>query len=199
MLLPRPIRTLGYPVSGPHTLPTMTTYVALLRAVNVGGRSVSMQTLRDALDGAGFSSVRTYVQSGNAVFSSTARRADAVADVAEAAITSAAGLDVPVIVRSAAELAQIVASNPFIARGADARGCHVTFVRNRVKAAQLATIDRDRYMPDTFELGRREIYLYMPNGYGKTKLHNAFFEKRLGVIATTRSWNTVTKLAEMTR
>jgi uncharacterized protein (DUF1697 family) len=177
----------------------MTTYVALLRAVNVGGRTVTMQTVRDALSGAGFENVRTYVQSGNAVFSSGLRSPTAVTRAAEAAISAATGLDVPVVLRSAADLGEVVAANPFLAEGKESRFCYVTFLRDRVAAPKASLIDRERYLPDTFALAGREVFLYFPNGYGKTKLHNGLFEQKLGSTATTRNWSTVTKLADMAR
>jgi uncharacterized protein (DUF1697 family) len=173
----------------------MPAYVALLRAVNVGGRTVTMQTLRDALSAAGFANVRTYVQSGNVVFRHS-QSAVAVAELAEHVIRNATGLDVPVIVRTAHQLSKVVDGNPFVACGADPRYCHVTFLRDAVAPK---TIDVARGAPDEFAIRGREVYLHTPNGYGRTKLNNALFERALGTIATTRNWNTVTKLADMSR
>jgi uncharacterized protein (DUF1697 family) len=158
-----------------------------------------MAALRDALARAGLQNVRTYLQSGNVVFDTRRRASVTTARAAEAAIARATGLDVPVILRSATELDRIVRCNPFVADGADPRFCHVTFLRARVKGDAPKAIDASRYAPDMFVIEGREVYLYLPNGYARTKLQNALFERVLQTTATTRNWSTVTKLNDMVR
>ncbi len=171
----------------------MPRYVALLRSVNVGGRSLQMAALRETLIDAGFTDVVTYIQSGNVVFTSPSRSEAAVAKRAEAAIADATGHDVPVIVRTPSALQAIVDRQPF-GRGHDPKFLHVTFLSDKPPAARARAIDRARYRPDEFAVAGREVYLACPNGYGRTKLTNTFFERALQTVATTRNWNTVQKL-----
>ncbi len=175
----------------------MPTYASMLRAVNVGGRTMPMAALRDVYESLGFTQVQTYIQSGNVVFRTT-QRATALAQVIETGIGRDLGLDVTVVVRGARDLVRIVGANPFLGKKVDPKALHVTFLRDRPSAAKVQAIDRQRFEPDTFEVAGREIYAYYPGGYGRTKLHNMFFERALGTLATTRNWNTVRKLVEMT-
>jgi uncharacterized protein (DUF1697 family) len=175
----------------------MTTFVALLRGINVSGKNkVAMAELRALVESLGYERVQTYIQSGNVVLASSARSATTVADAIAGAITRVLGLDVTVLARTAAELDAVLASNPFVASGADPTKLHVTFLAAAPDAAAaraLADVDRP---PDEFAIGKREIFVHCPDGYGNTKLNNTFFEKQLGVAATTRNWRTVQTLAE---
>jgi uncharacterized protein (DUF1697 family) len=174
----------------------MPTLVAMLRGINVGSHNrLSMADLGGVVESAGGEHVRTYVQSGNVVFDGRlAARSDAAAVIA-AALQRTNGLTVEVITRSASELAKLAATPRFAE--ADLASLHVTFLDRAPDAERVAAIDRARFEPDVFEVVGREVHLHCPNGYGRSKLSNAFFEKRLGVAATTRNWKTVTALAEM--
>ena len=175
----------------------MTTYVALLRAINLGSRNkVSMGELRALFAGLGFEDVETYVQSGNLVFKASGGAADVTAAIADR-IRGELGLDVAVLLRSGAQIAKVVAGNPFAK--ADPAMLHVTFLAEKPAAASVRGLDPGRSEPDEFRLVGREVYLRCPNGYGRSKLTNAYFEKALAVPATTRNWRTVTKLAELAR
>jgi uncharacterized protein (DUF1697 family) len=118
-------------------------------------------------------------------------------------IVEAFGLAVPVIVRTGAELARVAADNPFVAEGhqpsAEPTLFHVTFLASAPDAGQLSALAEAtrRYRPDTFRVVGKDVYLHIPGGYGETKLHNALFEQRLGVGATTRNWKSVTALDAM--
>ena len=175
----------------------MTTYAALLRAVNVGGRTVPMAQLRELFSTLGYGNVRTYIQSGNVVFDSQQREAALVAAL-ERSIEDAFGIAVKVLVRSRPELAAIAKSHPLARGGVDPKGLHVTFLAKKAAAAKVRAIDATAFAPDEFEVAGREVFSLYPNGYGRTKMHNAFFEKALGVAATTRNWNTVLKLRDLT-
>ena len=175
----------------------MTTYVALLRGVNVGGRTVAMEKVRALFVAAGHEQVATYIQSGNVTFDSSRRDAAALAADIEARMGRELGLDVSVLLRSAKELARVVAANPFLPGRADPTKLHVTFLARAPKASSTAAIDATPFAPDEFVVHRREIYVHCPTGYGRTKLNNTFFERRLAVEATTRNWNSVTKLAQL--
>lgn len=171
------------------------TYVALLRGINLGARNkISMAGLRELFAGLGAEDVTTYVQSGNVVFKA-AIPARELAGAIETEIKRDLSLDVAVLLRTRTELAAIVERNPF--GGSEAKELHVTFLADRPQAARAAQLDPQRSHPDEFRVVGREVYLRCPNGYGRSKLTNAYFEKQLALVATTRNWNTVTKLAEL--
>jgi uncharacterized protein (DUF1697 family) len=178
----------------------MPTYVSLLRAVNVGNRKVPMTSLRALYEELGHSDVVTYVQSGNVVSrASTRRAADVERDVSNA-LHAAFGFDVDVLVRTAKQLQSVLDDNPFLAaRGAAPAPStlHVTFLASAPAASRTRALDEQEYAPDVFRVRGREVYLSCPNGYGRTKITNAWFERKLQVPATTRNWNTVTKLREL--
>lgn len=178
----------------------MTTYVALLRAVNVGGRNrLAMPALRAELESLGHVRVTTVLQSGNAVFGSRSSSAAALATGIEERLASAFGLDVTVILRSADELADVAGRNPFLPHDGELSQLHVAFLADAPAASAVAGLDPDRSPPDMFAVDGREIYLRFPNGSGRSKLTLDWFERRLGTRATARNWLTVTKLVELAR
>lgn len=174
----------------------MPALVAMLRGINLGSHNrLSMRDLSDVVESLGGEHVRTYVQSGNVVFDGPlAKRRDAGAAIA-AALHRANGLTVEVITRSATELAAMAAEPRFA--DADPATLHVTFLDAAPEAERATSIDPEPFAPDAFLLDGRDVYLHCPNGYGRSKLSNAFFERRFGVAATTRNWRTVTALAEL--
>jgi uncharacterized protein (DUF1697 family) len=172
--------------------------VALLRGINLGSTNrVSMSHLRELVAGLGYQDVETLVQSGNVVFSGGDSADDAAARI-ETALREATGLDVPVIGRSGRELAAVVKRSPFAAEIDDPRFHHVVFLERVPDAGLAEPVDRERYLPETFAIDGREVYVLYPNGAGRARLTHAFWERRLGVKATARNWNTVQRLAEMT-
>jgi uncharacterized protein (DUF1697 family) len=176
----------------------MTTYVALLRGVNLGARNkVSMADLRTLIESLGGEYVQTYVQSGNVVFKSRVRSAAKLARDIEQRIGRELGLEIRVVLRTDEQLAKIVAGNPFAASQSEGTKLHVTFLAEAPKASLTRALEPEAFEPDEFKIKGREVYLHTPKGYGTSKLSNAYFEKQLGVAGTTRNWNTVTKLAEL--
>ena len=169
----------------------MTRHAALLRGVNVGGNSLSMPDLSGIVEALGGRDVRTYLQSGNVVYTGAKR----VALELEAALLTELGVRAPVLVRSGKELAAVVAGKPYDDAG---KAVSVTFLADRPAAPAVAAIDATAYGADRFAVRGREIYLHTPGGYGRSKLNNAFWERKLRTVATTRNWNTVLALAEMT-
>jgi uncharacterized protein (DUF1697 family) len=170
----------------------MTTYVALLRGINVGGSNkVSMADLRAMFQAHGLADAQTYIQSGNVVFSATAKEAVLI-DRLEAAITETFSLQIPLVVRSRAQFAAVLAADPF----ADAAPnvAHVAFLSGKPSAKAIASLDPDRSRPDAFKVVGREVYLHYPNGSGRSKLTGDYLERVLGVRATVRNRNTVSKL-----
>ncbi|MGV9642622.1 DUF1697 domain-containing protein [Streptomyces sp. NPDC003514] len=178
-----------------------TTYAALLRGINVGGsRKVPMADLRALLTGLGLDGVRTHLQSGQAVFTAAHGDEDSLAADITAAIEKRFGFPVDVIVRDHAYLKAVADACPFPADTLEGRQLHVTYFSAAVDAARFAEIDPAAYLPEEFRLGDRALYLYAPDGLGRSKLAEALARPRLtkGLIATSRNWNTVVKLVEMT-
>jgi uncharacterized protein (DUF1697 family) len=170
--------------------------VAMLRSINVAGHNkISMAALRGLVGDLGFDEVRTYLQSGNVIFGSSIGPPAVAANI-EKALRNELGLAVAVIVRTAAELSEVVAANPFVADGSDQSILHVTFLAAEGGPARPPPVIGSP-AGDHYRLVGREVYLQCPSGYGRTKLHNAFWERRLGTVATTRNFRTVTKLAEL--
>jgi uncharacterized protein (DUF1697 family) len=173
----------------------LTTYAALVRGINVGGKNkLPMPQLKALFEELGHSDVVTYIQSGNVVF--RASRADARA--IEQRITDVFGLDVAVVLRTAAELAATAAGNPFLAKAGETKRLYVTFLDRKPAAGAVEQLDPDRSPGDRFSLDGRELYLDLATGAGRTKLTLDYFERKLGVKGTARNWNTVLKLAELT-
>ncbi len=171
----------------------------MLRGINVSGqkkiRMVELQKLYESLD---LVNVRTYVQSGNVVFDSTEPDASKLAELIESHIEQAFGFQVVVFVRDAEELRRIINSNPFVnPRNEDPDKLHVTFLYRVPSASAWNILNAPDNETDEFVPGEREIFLFCPNGYGRTKLSNSFFERKLGVPATTRNWRTVNALYAM--
>jgi len=173
-------------------------HIALLRGINVGGRNkLPMKDLVAMFTDAGCDGVRTYIQSGNVVFSAKRALARRVPALITQAIADRLGLRVPLVMRTAAELEKVVAGNPFLRAGADPKKLHVAFLAKQPTAARVATLQPDRSPPDEFSVRGREIYLHCPNGVARTKLTNAYFDARLTTTTTVRNWNTVLKLCEL--
>ena len=171
----------------------MPTTVGLLRGVNVGGRTLPMAELRELVVSLGFQDVRTYIQSGNVLFSGKKRPAPAVL---ETAIERRFGLEVDVMLRSPAELEQALERNPF--PHADRSKLHVGFMATKPTPTTVAALDGEPFLPEEFAVVGTELYLHLPGGMARTKLPD-YVLRRIKVPTTIRNWNTVTKLAELAR
>ncbi|MFE6288134.1 DUF1697 domain-containing protein [Streptomyces sp. NPDC057877] len=176
-------------------------YAVLLRGINVGGKKVPMaelRTLMERLDG--YDAVRTYLQSGQAVFTADHGDEDTLAAELTRAIEKHLGFHVDVLVRDHAYLKAIADDCPFPAADLEPRQLHVTYFSAPVGPDRFAGIDRAAYLPEEFRLGDRALYLYVPDGLGRSKLADQLARPRLtkGVIATSRNWNTVRKLVDLT-
>jgi len=175
-------------------------HVALLRGINVGGKNkLPMKDLAAMFTEAGCDDVRTYIQSGNVLFRARPALARRVPELVTRAIADRAGLRVPVVTRTAAELAKVVSANPLLRAGADHAKLHVAFLAKQPAAGRVAGLDPDRSPPDEFVVRGREIYLHCPGGVARTKLTNDYFDSRLATTSTVRNWNTVLKLLELSR
>jgi uncharacterized protein (DUF1697 family) len=175
----------------------MPVYIALLRGVNVGQNVLKMDRLRALCAELGLKNVRTYVQSGNIVFEAKGSPSH-WGQALERKLAGESRLAVSVIVKTASEMAKVLKDNPFLTeKGIDPGRLHVTFLQQVPPKAALPALDNLDPGSDRFKCVGQEIYLHCPNGYGTTKLTNNLFEKLLSVRATTRNWNTVNKLVEM--
>jgi len=176
----------------------VTTYVALLRGINVGGhKRIAMARLRALLADLGYTDVRTHLQSGNAIFDSTTRSSDKVASAIEGRIAGELDLEVIVIVRTGDEMAAVVNGNTLVTSAIDPTKMLVAFLSAKPDPTRLRDIDPTGYEPEMFEVAAREIYMWCPNGQIASEIVGVFSEKRLGVDVTVRNWRTVTKLAEL--
>lgn len=174
---------------------TTTSYIALLRGINVGGKNkVPMQTLGELITGIGGSAVRTHLQSGNAVFTHEQQDPPRLATDLELAIAAELGLTISVLIRGGADLRRVVDGNPFPMEGINGSRFLVVFLSGPVPLDRLAAIDPAAYAPDEFKPGVTEIYAHFPDSIRDSKLAALFTDRRLGLTASARNWNTVTKL-----
>jgi uncharacterized protein (DUF1697 family) len=172
-------------------------YIALLRGINVGANTLKMEHLRQLLAELGFADARTYLQSGNVLLRANCSAAD-LAALIEKSVSAATRLPVTVIVRTPAQMARVIAANPFADEAAALpKTVHVTFLAGPPPKAGLAAIGRLQAGKDRWHAAGGEIYLHCPNGYGKSKLVNTALERALGLRATTRNWSTVRALQAM--
>lgn len=177
----------------------MQTYIAILRGINVSGKNkIAMKELKTMLDGAGYKNVETYIQSGNVVFGYDGVDENTLAQQISKLIKNTFGLDVPVLVRTVADVEQTYANNPFLNKaGIDAEKLHITFLADVPTQENIAKANTYSYQPDEFIISERNVYVHCPQSYGNTKLTNTFFENKLKTTATTRNLKTVAKLIEM--
>ena len=177
----------------------MTAFIAILRGINLGSHyKLPMPELKKLCLSLKYENPETYIQSGNVVFRSDETRQEAMADNLSKKIASAFHYDVPVIVLSEKELMSVIKQNPFLTlKGIDTERLHVTFLAERPSKTDLDKITGNDYEPDRFICKGKSVYLYCPNGYGRTRLTNTFFESKLKVTATTRNWRTLHVLAAM--
>ncbi len=156
-----------------------------------------MKDLIGSLEDLNYKNIKTYIQTGNVVFETEKTKHIILSDRIKEIILRDFGFQVAVIIRSGSEFVNVSMNNPFITeRSEDLNRLYVTFLAHEpdLKSVENIKTRQPGYAPDEFILSGREIYLYCPNGYGKTKLSNKFFEKKLNMTATTRNWNTVITL-----
>ena len=182
----------------------MPTYIALLRAVNVGGYGkLSMADFRKFLEGLGFENVQTYIQSGNAVFDAPGPGKKVGAAIA-AGLEKLMGAKVDVIVRTHEELTRLIAANPFADEAAaDGARVAVSFLAGEAAPAARPAFQaiQEKYPQrrDRFHVAGEHIYFHFPDGAGETKFTGKALERAIGVPGTARNWNTVLKLHEMSK
>jgi uncharacterized protein (DUF1697 family) len=183
----------------PGNVEIVAAYIAMLRGINVSGQKiVRMQDLRELCAVLGFRSVATYLQSGNIVFLNEEKPSFGLSKGIGEAILHEFGFAVPVFVKTLKEMKGVIEGNPFLKeRGIDRSKLHVTFLAEAAPQSARKNLERLPAKRDQFCVGRQQIYLYCPDGYGNTKFSNTALEKVLCVAATTRNWKTVSTLYEM--
>ena len=176
----------------------METYIAILRGVNVGGKTLKMADLRKKLEKSQFKNVSTYIQSGNVFFQYKKENTEILAQKIKTLIKSDFDLDVSVIVLTSEKLERIINANPYVKdSGKETKYMHVTFLQTTPENYDEEPI-RDKISgKEEIVFTSEAIYLYCPNGYGNSKLSNNLFENKLKVKATTRNWKTTNKLLEL--
>lgn len=181
----------------------MQTYISILRGINVSGhKTIKMEALRKMYEGLGLKNVRTYVQSGNVIFQDENREQEDLEKQIAKKIFSEFGFDVPVMVKKSDELETVLKNNPYVQkRNEDIKLLHVTFLSREPEKGNtgkiIDSLEKAQFAPDEFIISGSTVYLFCPNGYGRTKLTNTFFENKLKVVATTRNWKTVNKIFQM--
>jgi uncharacterized protein (DUF1697 family) len=173
--------------------------ISMLRGVNVGGkRKIKMEVLRALYESLGLRDAQTLLQSGNVVFRTERRDLIALTEQIEDAIERKFGFHSDVILRTSAELRDVVARNPFAKRaGVDASKLLVSFLVSDPGAEARANVLRIKTDPEELRIHGREAYIYFPNGMARPKLSMAVVERTLKTSWTGRNWNTVRKLMEM--
>ena len=167
--------------------------VALLRGLNVGAANrITMPVLAALFTDAGATGVSTYIQSGNVLFTATAAVQKTLADDVARALKRR-GVNAPVIMRTHAQLAKVPGRNPFLARGVDPAQLHVGFCAGTPKRGPVPPGPSPH---DVVERVGRELYLWYPQGLGRSKLTSAWLDATFGTCVTVRNWNTVTALVE---
>jgi uncharacterized protein (DUF1697 family) len=172
----------------------VTTYIALLRGINVGGnRKIHMADLRELFAAAGCENVASYIQSGNLVFTHSSTASDRLAVELQERIEVGTGFEVPVILRTAEAWSGVVAANPY--PDAEPMALHVAFLSKTPAPEAVKSFDPARFAPEEFTVVGREVYLHLPDGMGRAKLPPAL--PLIRGTGTARNWRTVLKLAEL--
>ena len=177
----------------------MKTYIALFRGINVGGKNVlPMNELESMLENIGLQNVKTYIQSGNAVFQSQETNASLLANHIRAAIKESRGFEPQVLLLEPEEIEKVVQENPFPEAESEPKALHLHFLSSEPRSPDLEALERIKSERERFVLEDSVFYLHAPDGIGRSKLV-ANAEKVLGVSMTGRNWRTACKLMDMAK
>lgn len=177
----------------------MTTFVSMLRGINVSGQKmIKMNALQESYKTLCFDNVVTYLQSGNVVFTSEDSDCSLLEEKISDRIEKDFGFAIPVLVLPIEKLKQIASDNPFL-EGTDKEGksLYITFLYSEPENINNEVIERSKREGEDFIITKEVVYLYCPNGYGRTKLNNNYWEAKLKSRATTRNWKTVTEMLKI--
>jgi uncharacterized protein (DUF1697 family) len=173
--------------------------VSMLRGLNLGAHNrIRMEALRAIYESLGLSDVQSYVQSGNILYRTVRRDLDALARRIEEAMLETHGIRTAVIQRSAGDLRGVTERNPFAGRpGLDPAKLAVHFLGGTPGAEECAAARAIAIAPEEMHILEREMFVYFPDGMGRSRFPAAKLEKALKCAGTARNWNTVTKLLEL--
>jgi uncharacterized protein (DUF1697 family) len=175
----------------------MKIFISFLRGVNMTGHnSIKMTDLASLYINLGLRDAETYIQSGNVFFSEAGEIPVSALSVSiEQAILERFNYIIPVMIRTNQELSDLFFSNPFLGEtNFDPSKMAVLFLHDKPSESQIQKVANIDYPPDKFRIIGREIFIYCPNGFGRTKLYTNFFEKKMGVVGTARNWKTITTI-----
>jgi len=175
----------------------MQTWIALFRGINVGGRnSLPMKRLKELLTELGAQNIRTYIQSGNAVFEHSVSNAADLAEQIGLAVQKAQGFNPQVMLLTQPELEAAIAANPYPEAVDDPKSLHLYFLATPATDPKLNELEELKSNSEAFTLTDQVFYLFAPEGIGRSKLAEKA-ERKLAVATTARNWRTVTKVAEL--
>ena len=179
----------------------MATYISMLRGINVSGKNmIRMAELTSLYQSLGFENVTTYLQSGNVVFDSDAPDTVELSARIEAEINRRMGYSIAVLVCTVDYVGDLFNANPFAGENVnDPTKLLITFLNQPPAEGRMSALKVPDGETALFAWGKQAIFLFCPDGYGRTKLSNTFFERKLAVSATTRNWNTIRALYKMGR
>lgn len=157
---------------------------------------LAMKRLAEMFCEVGCADVVTYIQSGNVIFDAAPSLAQTIPGRITHEIEQRLGLRIPVILRTTQEMIETTRNNPFLT-GADDKLLYVFFLADLPDSQNVGKLDPVRSPPDSFHMHKRELYLHLPNGAGRTKFTNSYFDTKLATISTARNWRTVLKLTQL--
>lgn len=177
----------------------METYIALLRGINISGQKlIKMADLKAHLSELKFTDVQTYIQSGNVIFKYENKTLEYLGNKIEQKILEKYGFEVTTIVKTPSELQSVIEQTPFLKdQKKDPNRIYITFLSEIPSSINIKKLENIDHSPEEFILKEKTIYFYSPNGYGRAKMNNNFFENKLKLKATTRNLKTVNKLLEI--
>lgn len=177
----------------------MPEFISMIRGINVSGQKlIKMTELQKMFEVLKFKNVQTYIQSGNVLFDDKNKNTTMLAKKIEKKIHEHFGFDVAVLIMTTAQLKSVIDKNPFIKRkGMDEGKLYVTFLSGIPDSSLKNKMTEVDFSPEEFIIDNSIVYLYVPNGLGKAKLNNNYFESKLKVKGTTRNWNTINVLYEL--
>lgn len=173
----------------------MQTFISFLRGINMTGHnSIKMADLAKLYTSLGFKNVETFIQSGNVIIDADMSELEISLKI-EAEILRKFNYNVPVMVRTVQEIKDLYSTNPFLnEENFNPARMAVIFLLKETTAEQIQKVIDIEYPPDRFEISGKEIYIYCPNGFGRSKIYTNFFEKKMGVVGTGRNWKTITAI-----
>jgi len=177
-------------------------YISILRGINVSGqKKIKMADLKSLYESLEFKNVITYIQSGNVIFDTKIQNKQEVINAIETTIQRAYGFQVPVQIRTVLEISKLICSIPFndVNLVENNTKVLITFLSSKPTKSAVESLQKHIIEPERLIVDNMHVYLYCPNGHGKSKLSNTFIEQKLGVSATTRNWKTVCQLQELAK